>query len=479
MQPYFLAHLVLLLWIPITIFLFTQFRPALAAALAMLGGVILLPVGIGFDFPGLPSLDRWTLCSVGTLAGALLFAPHQLAWRSFGRHGDAFWIALVVGSFFTAHSNPESLRYGPSLLPGMTLYDGISMASRLLLSVGVPYFLARSLFRKLQDVSALLGYLVAIGIAYSLLALYEVRMSPQLHVQLYGFVPPTIQWLMVHRLGGYRPFVFMPHGLALATFLLTLCIAAVTAWKNRLRFRGYSMALPALFLILTLALCKSLGSFVYAALILPILFFMPSRVQARIIVVLALFLFAYPALRAFDLVPTQALVELAATVDAERAQSLDVRFRNEKVLLDHARARLAFGWGSWGRNRSYDLESGSDLTVTDGYWILLLGTSGLVGYCAFFGLLLAPVLRAMGKLRSFATRRERSVVLAIAWMVIVYALDMLPNGLFNYYPIFLSGILAATTAHAERIRRKPVPSGKAGAPATAANPAHTSVSELT
>lgn len=454
MQPHFFAHLMLLLWLPVTLLLFTQIRPALAGALTMLGGVILLPVGVGFDFPSLPTIDRWTVCGVSVLASCLAVAPRHLAWRSLGRNGDFFWILLAVGSFLTTFTNRDGLQYGPSSLPGMTLYDGISLASRILLSIGLPYFLARSLFRKLQDVTTLLAYLVAIGIAYSLLALYEIRMSPHLHYQLYGYMPPTITWLMVQRLGGYRPFVFTPHGLALATFLLTICIAAITAWKNRLRFRGYSMALPALFLVAVLGLCKSLGTFVYAALILPVIFFLPSRVQARIILAIVLFLFSYPALRGFDLIPTQTLVNIAASVNEERAQSLEVRFRNEKVLFDHASERLAFGWGSWGRNRPYNLETGSDETVTDGYWVILLGTSGLLGYCAFFGLLLVPVLRAVSKLRKLETRRERSVVLAISWMVVVYALDLLPNGLFNYYPVFLSGILAATARHADRASSK-------------------------
>ena len=94
---------------------------------------------------------------------------------------------------------------------------------------------------------------------------------------------------------------------------------------------------------------------------------------------------------------------MAEAIDPARAPSLAYRFLNEDILLEHARDKPLFGWGSWNRHRVFDPETGQATTTTDGAWVILIGTRGWVGYLAIFGLLAAPVIL-------LAANRRQSVV---------------------------------------------------------------------
>ena len=108
----------------------------------------------------------------------------------------------------------------------------------------------------------------------------------------------------------------------------------------------------------------------------PVIRFAPPRLQLWLGVVLVSVALLYPTLRATDFFPTMYLVDTAASVSDDRAQSLKFRFDQEQQLLDHAWKRFSFGWGRFGRNRVYDEESGRDLSVTDGQWIITMGQFG-------------------------------------------------------------------------------------------------------
>jgi O-antigen ligase len=87
------------------------------------------------------------------------------------------------------------------------------------------------------------------------------------------------------------------------------------------------------------------------------------------------------------------LVQLVGSeFDKERADSLKTRFTNEDALVNKAFDRPLFGWGGWGRNRVTD-RTGKDVSITDGWWVIVLGDRGLVGLVALGGLLLLPVAR--------------------------------------------------------------------------------------
>jgi hypothetical protein len=146
-------------------------------------------------------------------------------------------------------------------------------------------------------------------------------------------------------------------------------------------------------------------------------------------------------LRVADLFPTTALVETAARLSADRAESLKTRFDNEAQLLDHAWQRLWFGWGRFGRNRIYNGWEGRDSSITDGTWVITLGVFGLVGFVAQFGLLALAVLRAAAALKYAPTVREGGYLAALALIVAVNIVDLLPNSSISPWTWLLVGAL--------------------------------------
>ena len=126
----------------------------------------------------------------------------------------------------------------------------------------------------------MLRVLVVAGLFYSLPMLFEVRMSPQLHTWIYGYFPHS--FLQQMRDGGFRPVVFIGHGLGVAFFAMTTVVAAAALWRTRARvFRLPAGAITA-YLGVVLLLCKSLGSLVYAAVAVPLVRFASPRMQLRL-----------------------------------------------------------------------------------------------------------------------------------------------------------------------------------------------------
>src|SRR5262249_29886497 len=157
--------------------------------------------------------------------------------------------------------------------------------------------------------------------------------------------------------------------------------------------------------------------------------------QARVLAIVALIVITYPVSRALDWFPTKTLVELSDLFSEDRAASLEFRFQNEDLLVARARERIWFGWGSWGRNNDVPADTPIGRPVTDGYWIIALGQEGVVGFVGAFGLLLAPGLMAARRL--LRAPPEGTILATVAWIVIMNAVDLLPNGFLTARAIFI------------------------------------------
>ncbi len=128
-------------------------------------------------------------------------------------------------------------------------------------------------------------------------------------------------------------------------------------------------------------------------------------------------------------------------MSADRAESLKTQFDNEDQLLDHAWQRPWFGWGRFGRNRIYNGWMGRDSSITDGTWIITLGVFGLVGFVAEFGLLGLAVFRAATALKFAQTMREGGFLAALALIVAINIVDLLPNSSISPWTWLLAGAL--------------------------------------
>ena len=104
------------------------------------------------------------------------------------------------------------------------------------------------------------------ALVYVPLCLWEIRMSPQLHRQLYGFHTFENFGFAV-RWGGYRPTVFMQFGLMVGTFMGTGALVAYWLWRTRSgrKLLGLSMGQVAVVLAVTTVLVKSTGSIILLA----------------------------------------------------------------------------------------------------------------------------------------------------------------------------------------------------------------------
>lgn len=295
-----------------------------------------------------------------------------------------------------------------------------------------------SLYRSERDLRFLQRALVISALVYSPLILFELRMSPQLHNMVYGYTPHS--FLQHMRGGGYRPMVFIGHGLAVSMFLSTATLAALGLWRARVPlWRGAPSWPAAAFLFVILILCQSLAPVLYTLVGGILIVVMPMRVRFRVAGVLAALTLLYPALSTFELVPTDRAIELAATISEERAESLAFRFYNEGQLLDRAQERVWFGWGGWGRNRVFDPEQGRDRTVTDGFWILTIGMSGIVGFTVLFGLVVVPIWALGLAWPQVLSRRNRTLLSSLSLILAFRAVDLLPNADLSPLVVLLAG----------------------------------------
>lgn len=454
-MPNAFAFVVVFSW-PLAVYLLFRYLPRVEALCwSILAGYLLLPTRAGVDLPLMPVIDKDV---IPAMTAALLLAFGMGAAKVGDMHGragqgvavanaDDGWrwgpflplvLILFASPVMTVLTNPEPLVYGPLLLPGLQPYDAISIISRLAL-IALPFILAMRYLASPQSHVVLLKVIVTGLLFYSLLILFEVRMSPQLNVMFFGFFPHLFEQHM--RAGGFRPVVFLHHGLWLAILVAMSIIAAGALWRQRL-FEGERAGqwlLAGFYLLVVLFLSNSLGAFAIALLFAPAVLLFGTRGQMLLAGAIAAIVLLYPILRSADLIPVDRIVAMAEGVSAERAASLQFRLDNEDALGARAAEKPFAGWGTWGRNQLYDSETGRAVSVTDGVWIIVIGSYGWLGYIAQFGLLTLPTLMLAFGRRSFALTPATS---GLALVMAANLLDLLPNATLTPITWLVGGALA-------------------------------------
>jgi hypothetical protein len=346
------------------------------------------------------------------------------------------------------NQDPIVIGDGPAttVIPGVGLYDAVSAC--ILQSITIlPMLIGRKFLRSVASNEEILRTLIVAGLFYTVPMLIEVRLSPQFHVWVYGYFPSAFS--QVIREGGFRPVVFLGHGLLVAFFLMTSLVAAAAFWRTKDRVFKFAGGPLTAYLGFVLVLCKTLGALIYALLLVPAVRFGSPRNQVLLAVVLATFVLGYPTLRLMDFSPDELLIDAATSISADRAGSLGFRLKNERELIDKASQRLWFGWGRYGRNRIYN-EYG-DQSITDGHWIITLGQFGVVGFVAEFGLLTLPIFAAAGAFRLARSRQESTFLTALTLIVAIGALDQIPNASISPWAWLLSGALLGRTEQLREI----------------------------
>jgi hypothetical protein len=182
----------------------------------------------------------------------------------------------------------------------------------------------------------------------------------------------------------------------------------------------------------------------------PVVWFTSPRAQLRVAALLGLLVMFYPMLRAYDWFPTKALINVARAISEDRAGSIEFRFLNENIVLERAFERPLFGWGGFDRIFVFDEESGDELSTFDGAWLITYAESGVFGFVAKFGLLTWPIWHAFKRVRRVPNKADQLLLSSVGVATAMVVVDLLPNGMFTYFPHLFAGALLGATRQLSR-----------------------------
>lgn len=436
-QGNLLAAFALIAW-PFVGYAMFRMMPVGRALIAnvLISYLFLPPVPAGFDPPLFPALTKDSIPNIVVVLACMTLARERIEWLPTNIVARVLVMMFVLSPVLTVMTNTEPVFYGLAGLPGLRFVEAIAICIQQALFLA-PMMLARHFLAHEESQRDIMIALVLAGLAYSIPTLIEVRLSPQLNNWIYGFFQHSFAQTL--RFGGYRPMVFLYHGIWLAYFMMTTVIAAAALMRmepgpSRIRYMA-----AAVYLAAVLIMCKSAGAVAFAAFLLPLVLVLSQRLQLSIAVMLAGFAIVYPLLKQGGIVPEERILIAIAEFSQERADSLRFRLDNEGVLLDRAREKPAFGWGTWGRNHILDPFSGALLTVTDGRWIIVIGMFGWVGYLAEFGLLAFPIFYVWWKGAHGARSALSPLVGPMALLLAINIIDLIPNATITPVTFLLAG----------------------------------------
>lgn len=432
------AYAVMMFWPFMAIYLYKTRTIQVATTWVILGGFMFLPVGTSVNLPFIPSLGKNSIPVISALIGCWFVVKKPVHYFKNRGLTRLFVLILILGPLITVLNNQEAVIIGDRFLPGLTMHDAFSTIVNQILLI-TPFFMGWQFFRTYQNQLLIFKIIVVAGLFYSILILFEIRMSPQMHSWVYGYFPHS--FAQQARDGGFRSVVFMGHGLWVAFFAVVVLISATALWKNNKKIRQFSPAVVSYYFLMVLILCKSLAALLYGVFGLIIIKLTKPRTQIRLALILATLAMFYPIMSITKTFPHHGLIEVATFISPERAGSLDFRFKNEEILVARGREKFFFGWGGWGRNRVYNEETGKDESVTDGRWIITFGQFGWFGFMAEFGLLAMTVFRALKASKIVEDKKELNLLAAHAILVSLIMIDQLPNASLQPWLWLIAGIL--------------------------------------
>jgi hypothetical protein len=434
------VYVALLGWPLVSLVLFSLLRPRRAVIASMILGWLFLPVA-SLKMAGVPEYSKMAATCLGTLLGILVFDLRRLL--AFRPHwADLPMLVWCVSAFVSSVTND------------LGVYDGVSAVFLQVVEWGLPYLFGRLYCSNLRSITLLAIGIFLGGLLYIPFCLYEIRMSPQLHTWLYGFHQHFFNQSI--RFGGWRPTVFMSHGIMVGLWMAMASLSGIWLWMNGVLRTLFRIPLAWFLapLLLTTVLCKALGGLVLLLVGLGVLMSMRWGWPRTAIVALALFPPLYCAIRIPRIWSGSELTDVSALVSTERASSLKFRLMNEDMLLDRASLRPVFGWARWGRARVRD-DIGRDISITDGLWVIVFGNQGLVGLISMMAVFLAPVAGLWRAVRPAAWKHR---LVAPAAAMCVMGLLFFVDNIFNDmdHPVYTMAI-GGLCCFSAKVVRKPSP----------------------
>lgn len=409
-------------WIGVALVFFALLPLRRAVICSYISAWLFLPMA-SVSLPGLPDYTKGTAAALGTALGFLLTDGRRVAaFRP--RWFDVLPALFCLSPILSSLSND------------LGFYNGLSGVWSRSIEWGLPYLTGRLYFRDLHALRELVTGIFVGGLVYVPLCLIEIQFSPQLHNWVYGY--HQHKFLQTMRYGGFRPMVFMQHGLAVAMWMTTSFIAGFWLWRSGAIRRLWGMPtgwLVAVLLVTTI-LCKSGNGVALLVLGMTVLHACRRTGLALPLLALALAVPAYMAGRFTGAIPREPIVEALMSLDAERAGSLNARMRQEDAFSRHTWSRMWLGWGGFMRNFPKD-DQGRQLTRgVDSMWVIMVSSGGVVSLSLMTGMLLVPVLTFIARVRTRAWFTPTVIGSALAaTIVVLYLIDILVNAMVN--PVFL------------------------------------------
>lgn len=416
-----LVYITMFGWIPVVISLFARFKPRHAVIVAFLSAWLFLPLA-SFPIKGLPDYTKMSATCWGIFLSACFF--DQKRFLSF-KPGliDIPIIMWCICPLFSSLNN------------NLGVYDGLSESLNLIVTWGFPYLIGRLYFNDLESQRELAVGILVGGLIYIPLCMIENVMSPQLHRWVYGYHQAS--FAQTFRMGGWRPMVFMRHGLMVGVWMMSASLISFWLWKTgALKNIG---RIPAIWAVLALfttsVLVRSTGAIML--LMMGVGFLVAIKVSRSKLIVVCLILIPilYISTRSTGVWDGYNLqIFVAENISYDRAMSLWTRMDFENMLAEKALERPVFGWGGWGRSRIYD-ELGNDITLSDGLWIIIFGKHGLFGLAFFTMVFLLPICIFLRNYPAASWSLAKVAPGAVLSLLIgLYMIDNLLNAMIN--PIF-------------------------------------------
>ena len=428
-------------WPIVSVVLFALLPARRAVISCLVGGWLFLPM-YQYDLPGLPDYGKVMATSLGVLLGAVLFDGRRFLALRF-RLIDLPAAVWCLCPLATSMSND------------LGVYDGLSGSLGHLLTWGIPYLMGRLYFTDLPSLRELAEGIIVGGLIYVPLCLWEIRMSPQLHRILYGFQQHSFAQHL--RFGGYRPKVFMQHGLAVAGWMASALVTAVGAWRcwpARPVLR-LPWAVTVLALGTTLILCRSGNGYILAALGV-MAWFTWDVVRTRVpLAALSLVAPVYMMARFTGVLPGEHVMAVAALIaPADRVESLASRVQQEDLFMQRTKERIWLGWGGWGRAFPVDQEGQRLVRAVDSLWVIASSFYGIVGVSAVTLLFLVPVVAVVRRMSRVSQGRHiLGGAMLLAVLLVMVLIDNLFNAMVNPVNVVAAGALSGTVVEGKPVGR--------------------------
>jgi hypothetical protein len=424
------ASLAIFGFIPVVLYLFSIYEGRKAAAAAFILGWLFLPVA-NIPVPLISTFGKIHTICFSILLGAMIFDSDRISNFSLS-YIDLPIICLCLSPVFASLSND------------LGLYDGVAAMRDQTISWGLPYFVGRIYLTNLEELKEVALWIFIGGLIYIPFCLFELRMSPQLHIKVYGF-SQFDDFSQSLRGGGYRPLVFMNHGIMVGMWMAMASLIGVWLYYTGVlqeHFGSKSRNLLIVLLLVTVAV-KSFGAVVLLIIGAAVLYLTKLIRKPLLVLIICLIPVFYLTARISGIWSGESLVEQIAKINEERAESLRFRLENENILIDKAMQAPVFGWGGWGRARVYD-EAGKDISVSDGQWIIVLGNLGIFGLVSMTVTILLPVFLLVIKIPAARWAEGPVAPAAVLGMTLaMYMIDSLPNAMPNPTFMFIAGGLSS------------------------------------